>query len=309
MGLVPSDVFKRLYMSSHPLHIDCQSAKPTHLAVLYLVKHDPNLRYLSMHTFFRLSVISLLAVAALSNAQAPNLSPQQQILNNAVAALASLQAQIPNNLAVLQTLAGSGILGSNAQLASQNSNLIAQLQALPQLVRDESAALLQLKLPTSSSPAISSAPVSSQPPAAPPVSSPPPAAPPVSSSPPAASNPASLQNQCVAVQRQLQIYTAVVAASRSFVTVTGGAPVFSKSVNDLQSAFSCQGVNTGACQAVNELVARLQAYAIQFPEQIVTALTDPPVGQRNGIIAAQVSTSAKAVLGLIAKLKTALKCP
>lgn len=27
MYLVPSDVFKRLYMSSHPLHVDCQSAK------------------------------------------------------------------------------------------------------------------------------------------------------------------------------------------------------------------------------------------------------------------------------------------
>lgn len=95
------------------------------------------------------------------------------------------------------------------------------------------------------------------------------------------------------------------------MTARGAAPVFLKSVREVQSAFSsCKGVDNtgGACQAVNELVAQLQGYVILFTELSATT-PNPSNAAQNGVIVSRVAGSAGVVLGLIAKVKTALKCP
>lgn len=120
-----------------------------------------------------------------------------------------------------------------------------------------------------------------------------------------ASNPASLQKQCNTVQAQLGTFRAVQAAPLNYVTMRGAAPVFLTSLREVQSTFSCAGVDTGACQAVNDLVAQLRGYVILFPEE---SATPESLANRNGIIANRVKGSAGTVLNLLGKLKTALKC-
>ena len=246
--------------------------------------------------------ISLLALTgvALSQAQGPSdpSAQQQQVLDDAATALATLQDQIPKDITAfqaLQALASNGKFGGNARLASENSLLIAILARVPQLAQDLSAALNQTKFPA-------------------PAATPTPTPTPTPITPPS-QDPVILKKQCDLLQSLLLRATLFKekAAIFSRSNVDGGAGLFYTAKTYSQNNSGCQGNPSDACKSFNDLEAEFQVVG----DQVLAAYrldSTPDSGRdknfevRISKITGVISRGASALLTTITKIRTSLRC-
>ena len=257
--------------------------------------------------------VCLLGLTALALSHAQNTSDtsaqQQQVLDDAATALATLQDQTPKDITALQALASNGIFGGNPRLASENSLLIAILGRVPQLAQDLSVALNQTNVLAS---AATLSPTPTPTPTPSPTPTPTPTPTPIT---PPTQDPAILKKQCDIVQNLLNRVTTVKQKANTFARAAdGGASFFYASSKYIQTESSCQGNPSDACKLFNRLEAEFQVVG----NQVLAASKQPstPDEGRNRNSEVRISqitkvviAGADTVLDSITSLRTFLQCP
>ena len=263
---------------------------------------------LTMRLTFPLYSISLLALTAVAPYPTQGFSDtsaqQQQVLDDAATALATLHDQVPKDIITLQGLASNGVFGGNATLASENSLLIAILGRIPQLAQDLSAALNETNIPAPAPPATPT-------PTATPTAISTPTSTPIT---PKLPGPALLQKRCNILQTQFKLFTAIKQPHNTFARATdGGAGFVYPARKFSQTESECQGDPSATCISFNSLAAQFQAVGDQVlaeakqyvtPNSGINKNSDVSLFNLGKVIIAGAST----VLASITSLSTSLKC-
>ena len=253
-----------------------------------------------MRSNFPLYSIFLLGLTTLRLSQAQGTSDtstqQQQALDDAATALATLQDQTPKDITALQALASNGVFEGNARLASENSLLIAILGGIPKLAQDLSAALNQTNIPAAT-------------PTPTPTTTPTPTPTPTPVTPPS-QDPAVLKEQCNLLQALSNLLTSLEQRAKSFASNSdGGASIFLAGVRIIQTLSSCQGNPSNACKSFNDLGTQFQAAGAGITNSL-KRFTDAEKNSAGviSLLTGQISSSASSLEDAVTEIKTSLQC-
>ena len=240
-----------------------------------------------MHPIVSLYGIYLIGLSALALPQTPDSSkssPQQQqkLIDDAATALASLQAQTSTTIAALSALSKSDTVRGNARLAAQNIDLLAILEGVPQLARDERAILVQSNTPV-----------------------PTPTAPPSQSSAP-------VGEQCNLLQSQSNLYQGLKLGARTIAAAPdSGSSQFFFLSKLLQLQSGCQKSSSEFCKSIENLMVKLQGVGKSLAQAAAISAQvagDGHNAQRLQDRANLIVSSIEDLQDSIEKIQTSLQC-